>query len=244
MSTDPHFLGLTGARRLRTSYWLLGRRAILDCSRMRGIASVTGPPGTGKSFLLATVAPEIEGRVVRIEFDHRPTMLSTTTQSLMKLTGEPGRGSKHDKIPQLIEALSQPTTLLVDEAQRLNRECLDHLRYLHDHPDTNFGLVLAGGEGCWEVLGSEPQLRRRIYRPVFFRPLSLEEIITFLPRFHPIWRSATPDVIERLNSAFGYGLLGHWAAITKTLIDSFGPRAQLDDDVEATVLILLGAPSH
>src|SRR3954454_20048231 len=82
-----HFLGLAGAAHLDTPYCRLGREAILEAVEARAIASVTGNPGTGKTHLLNTVGPEIELRVERTEFDHRPTMLSVSRQLLDDLTG-------------------------------------------------------------------------------------------------------------------------------------------------------------
>lgn len=85
------------------------------------------------------------------------------------------------------DARSEPLVLMVDEAQPMNRDCLDHLRYLHDHNDTNFALVLAGGQGCWDVLCREPQLRRRIWRPTNLNALGPHEVRSL----QPAWRVAT-----------------------------------------------------
>ena len=220
---EPHFLNLRGAKLLRTAYWLLGRQAMQETVAARAIASITGPPGTGKSFLLSSVAPDLALPITRVEFDHRPTMLSVSSQLMYKLTGELPAGTKHGLIAPLVQALARPRALLVDEAQRLNRECLDHLRFLHDHPDTEFALILAGGQGCWEVLGREPQLRRRIYRPVFFRALTPAEISELIPKLHPVWTRVSASHIEQIDSEFAQGLIGNWAAITKTLAELAKP---------------------
>lgn len=224
-----HFNQLQGANLLETPSWVLGREAIKEVVAKRSIASLTGEPGTGKSFCLATVAPELDLRVRRIEFDHRPTMRSTTLALLAMLTGEKVAGSKRDLLSPLIERLAQPIVLMVDEAQRLNRECLDHLRYLHDHSDTSFALVLAGGQGCWDVLGREPQLRRRIWRPVFFQPLVAAEVLRFIPTFHSVWKGFSAEAIEVIDSEFASGILGHWAAITDTMVDLKRDRKSLSE---------------
>jgi AAA domain len=210
-----HFLGIRGASLLRTPAWALGREGLLEATQQRAITAVTGPPGTGKTFLLNTVEPELNLPVVRIEPHLRPSMLSITTQLLEVLTGDPGKGSRHAKIRPLVDALASPVVVMVDEAQRMNRECLDHLRYLHDHRDTDFALVLAGGQGCWEVLGREPQLKRRIWRPTFFGPLAPPEVMVLMPMFHPVWQTDA-EVIETLNAEFAHGVLGNWAALTAT----------------------------
>jgi DNA transposition AAA+ family ATPase len=60
----------------------------------------------------------------------------------------------------------------VDEAQRLTSECIEFLRYLHDHPRTRFALMLMGGDDAWTVLSREPMLRSRIFRRVNVTPLT------------------------------------------------------------------------
>lgn len=236
-----HFLGLDGAAIVRTPFYALADKAIKDIVKHRAMASFTGPPGTGKSFALDTIGPLAELPVLRIEFDHRATMRSISVQLLRELSREEPKGSKHQLIPQLVDALAAPRLILVDEAQRLNRECLDHIRFLHDHRCTDFALVFAGGDGCWERLGSEPQLRRRIFRPVKFRPLTEHELAKFLPKFHPIWKRVTPDQTSTIFNCFAGGIIGRWAAITVTLADCFAAddrrHGSLDGaDIDAALL--------
>jgi len=59
---------------------------------------------------------------------------------------------------------------------RLASECIEFLRYLHDHPRIRFALILVGGDGCWEVLAREPMLRSRIFRRVNITSLTGEQV--------------------------------------------------------------------
>lgn len=239
--TAHQFLGVDGAALLRTPAWALGREGLKHGAERRAIVAIVGPPGTGKTFLLDTVEPELTLPVVRVEPHLRPTMLSLTSQLLEVLTGEPGRGSRHNRVRPLVDALASPCVVMVDEAQRMNRECLDHLRYLHDHRETDFALVLAGGEGCWEVLGREPQLRRRIWRAAFFRALSPSEIAQLMPRYHAVW-DTDPAVLERLDAEFAHGILGNWAALTATATYSRrDPNKPVTMGEVAGMLLLHGA---
>ena len=48
----------------------------------------------------------------------------------------PRRRNRFELSDELIDALSDaPRLIVVDEAQWLNRECIEYLRHLHDHPD-------------------------------------------------------------------------------------------------------------
>ena len=62
----------------------------------------------------------------------------------------PRRRNRFELSDELIDALSdEPRLMIVDKAQWLNRECIEYLRHLHDHPETRFALLLVGGDGCW-----------------------------------------------------------------------------------------------
>ncbi|MEV4420535.1 ATP-binding protein [Patulibacter sp. NPDC049589] len=212
-----HFLDLQGAALLRTPFWVIGRESLHQTVAHRAIGAITGPPGAGKTFLLDSVQPEFDLPVLRFEPGEDPTMLSITEQMLLELTGDAGgnRVSKHKKARPLIEALRTPRIVIVDEAQRMDRKCLDHLRFLYEHRESNFTLILAGGEDCWARIGAEPHLRRRIFRRTFFRYLNLDEVRTLLPKYHPVWKTEQ-DVIDVVDSHFAQGMIGNWASITVT----------------------------
>ena len=107
---------------------------------------------------------------------------------------------------ELIDALSdQPRLVIVDEAQWLNRDCIEYLRHLHDHPDTRFALLLVGGDGCWEVLSREPMLRSRIFRRVQFVPMTRATVLEVIPRYHPVYATTPADVIAEIDDRYAHG---------------------------------------
>lgn len=85
-----------------------------------------------------------------LTFTSKPTMRLVAQELLKALTGSAPRDrSRFYLIAALIDLLTGPPRLLViDEAQRMNSDCLEQLRHLHDHPDTRFALLYVGGNGC------------------------------------------------------------------------------------------------
>jgi hypothetical protein len=96
------------------------------------------------------------------------------------------------------------------------RECIEFLRYLHDHRATRFALLLVGGDGTWKVLSREPMLRSRIYRRVSVEPLTPAEVCRLIPTYHPLYDGADAELLLLIDDHFAHGNLRHWAAFTKT----------------------------
>ena len=131
---------------------------------------------------------------------------------------------------------------MVDEAQQLNRECIEFLRYMHDHRLTRFGLLLVGGNGAWQVLAREPMLRSRIYRRVVFRPLTGEQVCALMPRFHPVYARAAAEVLLFIDDHFAHGNLRDWAAFTDTAVQlcQAAGRNQVDEVIARNAFALHG----
>jgi len=104
--------------------------------------------------------------------------------------------------------------VVVDEAQWLNRECIEYLRHLHDEPSTRFALLLVGGDGCWEVLSREPMLRSRIYRRVRFGAMSAQTVLAVIPGYHAIYRDVAPELLLLIDDRYAHGSFREWASFT------------------------------
>jgi DNA transposition AAA+ family ATPase len=107
--------------------------------------------------------------VVWATFPSRPTPRLIAGTLLELLTGRPTQLDRFRAIARLVELLTERDHLVVvDESQLLNGDCIELLRYVHDHPTTRFALVLVGGNGTWRVLSAEPMLASRVFRRVRF----------------------------------------------------------------------------
>jgi hypothetical protein len=111
-------------------------------------------------------------------------------------------------------------------AQRLNRECAEYLRYLHDPHGTRFAMVLAGGDGCWETIRREPMLHSRVNEPVFFRALSDEAVLQTLPNYHAMYERTPPELLLWINQERCRGILRHWSAFTASAAEQLQRHGQ------------------
>ena len=123
----------------------------------------------------------------------------------------------------------------------MNRECIEVLRHLHDHPATSFCLLLVGGDGTWQVLSREPMLRSRIYRRVTVQPLSTQQVVGLMPAFHPIYTDTQPELLLFIDDHFAHGNLRDWAAFTHTAARLMASgKAELDEQLARNAFALHG----
>lgn len=247
-----HFLGLQGAAVLDTGQFQLTARIIDDLVEHAATGVVHGPAGAGKTFAVEAALERLraggEHRVVTcsLSFPSKPTMLRVAAELVTALTGDtvPASRNRFYLIAHLVGLLSGPRRLIVvDEAQRLNGDCIELLRHLHDHPDTRFALLYVGGDGCWEVLSREPMLRSRVFRRLPFKRLPREQIPALMRGYHPIYAGAEEDLLWEIDDTYAHGTLRDWAAFTHTAIAlcSQSGREQLDGAVLANAYTLLGS---
>ena len=237
-----HFLNLKGAKTVATQQLLLTRQAITDLVELSAMGVVHGLAGTGKSFAVdAVLERERAIRPCLATFENYPTIrLVASTLVTAVLGADHQVRTRFQATPALVEALSNgPRLLVIDEAQQLNSNCIEYLRYLHDHQHTNFALLLVGGDGCWEVLSREPMLRSRVHRRVAFRPMTSQEVPDVLARWHRLYYDQDPELLELIDDVFGHGLFRNWVHFTKSFLQVF-PRARLDKDKARAIFALFG----
>ena len=160
--------------------------------RAEGVALVVGPPGTGKSLLLAKVAEH-----VRDDFD--VALLSGASictrralwQAVMAAIGEPYRGiDETDLRIALVErirglaATGAGLVILVDEAHTLPTRLIEELRLLTNVPTPlpAVHIVLAGSVRLEEMLGQPrmESLAQRIAVRSYLEPLDHETTMAYL----------------------------------------------------------------
>ncbi len=222
-----HFLDIDGAATLPTEQLGLVDQTVEDLVETRAMGAVHGQAGLGKTFAVEQALDRRGEQVAAcwVSFTSRPTMRSVAADLVGELSGDPpGRHPNRFTLSaELLEHLAdhrgqdgRERLVVIDEAQQLNRECIEFLRYLHDHKLTRFGLLLVGGDGTWRVLAREPMLRSRIYRRVVFNALSGEQVCALLPRYHQLYAGVDNKVLLFVDDHFAHGNLRDWAAFTAT----------------------------
>jgi DNA transposition AAA+ family ATPase len=222
---DPPGVGI-----IETEGLLIAEHTLRYVVAHRQLGALTGVAGTGKTFALQVLLRErTDIRVVWIEVQVKATMLSIARALALELLGEVPRGSRHELSYYLQDALVDqpgevPLVLVFDEAQRLNNECAEYLRYLHDPHDTRFAMLLAGGNGCWETIRREPMLHSRVHEPVFFKPLSESALLQMLPNYHAMYEHTDPELLLEIDQRRCHGILRHWSAFTASAAQLLASR--------------------
>jgi len=160
--------------------------------RAEGIALVVGPPGTGKSLLLAKVAESVGD-------DFRVALLSGARictrralwQSILVDLGQPYRGIDEAElriaVAELVRGLAtngSGLVILVDEAHTLPLRLVEELRLLANMPTPlpAVHLVLAGPAALEERLGTAKMesFAQRIAVRSYLEPLDHAETLAYL----------------------------------------------------------------
>jgi DNA transposition AAA+ family ATPase len=240
-----HYLDLADACTLPTPGLVATHRAVADLLEAAAMGVVHGMAGLGKTYAVEqALARAGQGLACWAAFPCRPTMRLVAARLFEQLTyGFAGRRSRFELMDQLVEELAaRPRAVVVDEAQRLTSECIEFLRYLHDHPRTRFALILVGGDGCWEVLSREPMLRSRIFRRVNVTPLTGAQVCELIGAFHPIYAGVEPEVLLLVDDHFAHGNLRDWASFTHTAVKLCAEhgRQRLDAEIARNTFALHG----
>ena len=124
-------------------------------------------------------------------------------------------------------------TVVFDEAQHLRYRAVEYIRHLWDERQTQVTMIFVGGNGCWDVLSKHPMLEARIWRPVQLQPLTPEQVLKLMPKYHAIYNDCDETLIETVDDRFAHGNFRKWAAFTATAADICAERklSKVDTDV-------------
>ena len=160
--------------------------------RSEGIGLVVGPPGTGKSLLLAKVADSVrEDFDVALLSGARICTRRALWQSILAEIGEPYRGIDEAELRigiveriRGLAATGSGIVILVDEGHTLPTRLLEELRQLTNIPTPMpaVHIVLGGTSELEEILGSTKMesFAQRIGARYYLEPLDHSETVAYL----------------------------------------------------------------
>ncbi len=160
--------------------------------RAEGIGLVVGPPGTGKSLLLAKVAESVRDDFeVALLSGARICTRRALWQSILAEIGEPYRGIDEAELRigiveriRGLAATGSGLVVLVDEAHTLPTRLIEELRLLTNIPTPlpAVHIVLAGTAELEEILGSPKMesLSQRIGARFYLEPLDHAETAAYV----------------------------------------------------------------
>lgn len=160
--------------------------------RAEGISLVVGPPGTGKSLLLAKVAESVaEDFRVALLSGARICTRRALWQSILADLGKPYRGLDEAElriavaeVVRELSAVGSGLVILVDEAHTLPLRLIEELRLLANTPTPlpAVHIVLAGPAALEERLASPKMesLSQRIAVRSYLEPLDHAESVAYL----------------------------------------------------------------
>jgi DNA transposition AAA+ family ATPase len=129
-----HFLELEDAATLETEHYLLARRAVTDALERCAMAVIHGSAGLGKTYAVDELVEELDIEVIWTSFPSRPTPRLVAATLYEQLCGRRTRLDRFSIISRIVERLANgPRLVVVDESQLLTGDCIELLRYLHDH---------------------------------------------------------------------------------------------------------------
>jgi hypothetical protein len=232
---EDHYMRLAGAQVVSTRALLGVRENIRAAIDAKAMICIYGSAGHGKSFAVNASLRELAPSMThRIQFRARPSTRDLRHE-LFHALGLHGRPPSHaiefDRM--LRGALEERRVLVCDEAQWLSKLCFEYLRYLWDDTGTDLTIIFTGGNGCFEMLQSEPMLESRVYAWQEIDPMPLDEVLTVVPAFHPVWADADPELIALCDREAAHGNFRAWAKITHHLTVGMKEtdRGSVDEDL-------------
>lgn len=181
------------------------------------IAVFTGRAGLGKTFAVDHAVRSFDMPWIWVQVGPNPTSKEVTSLLLKAVYGSFQTAPQYELTDMLVEELvSEPRIVVLDDAQNLSRDGLHQIRLVHDMGRSAFPLFFVGGEGCADLLASDPQLADRVGGWVRFNPIPDDKVVPLLCEYHPFFEASDPDLLTKVNDTYAKGVLRRWARLLKT----------------------------
>lgn len=199
----------------------------------RGVLCVYGDTGHGKTVAVHQALRRLPRRLpVRRALVAVKPALPQLRAALLAAFGLPVKAltSRTDAADRaLLQALSAPGALVIDDVQRIAVPELDYLRLLVDAPTTQTSFVLCGA-GSERTLARAPALASRILTWQHTSRLEAAQVPGALRLFHPLWHTATDADLLHADATCARGNFRTWAKITSHAYAFLSRRSETTAD--------------
>lgn len=218
-----HYLNLKGASIIQTDALLGTDDLVKSVVKHNAIGVCIGNAGMGKTFCLSvTLARQPKLDYIWITLPTDATARLVSQKLVEALTGVPARKIERNELLRIKAQkllMERRPLVIADEAQNLDRDGIEALRYLHDCCGCSFPIILAGGDGCWNVLSQELMLLSRVFDCVEHSPMTEKDLREILPTYHSVYSDVDPDVVKYVDDRYCRGEFRAWASFTIKVVD-------------------------
>ncbi|MFF4355026.1 AAA family ATPase [Streptomyces sp. NPDC001530] len=191
--------------------------ALAQTVAARGVLCLYGDPGQGKTVALHQALSLLPRRLpVRCAQVAVKPGLPQLRAALLTAFGlpAPSLSNRADAADcALIDALTSPGVLVIDDVQRIAAPELDYLRLLVDAPSTQAALVLCGA-GAERSLKRAPALASRVLTWQHTPRLEPSQVPGVLRLFHGLWDTALDEDLLHADATCARGNFRAWAKVT------------------------------
>ncbi|WP_141014464.1 AAA family ATPase [Nocardioides sambongensis] len=172
---------------------------------------VHGPIGTGRSTAVKAYLQEQALPWHWLDLSPGLSAKQLDTRLLRQVATDDVDLPQRDVQDDLVDALAaQPRILVIRHAERLTTEAAGELQWLHDRPDAAWSLILIGNETVGTAIHRDPLLANAITGTVRVGPLKDRNLLSTLQSLHPLFLTADPQLLIRIDDKVCHGNLGHW----------------------------------
>ncbi len=138
-----------------------------------GMMMVWGLSGRGKTSCIEKYATDTDALYLYVQNGMTPAAL--ISELVREINGMNASRIVQGKRIIVEELDAQTRTLMIDEADKLSLDCIEHLRDIHDM--TGNPIVFVGEPSLYGRMNSRKRLMSRITKTVEFGPVTLEDIM-------------------------------------------------------------------